>query len=259
MFKERYVNTKFWDDNYIVKLDPIEKLLFLYFLTNPLTNICGIYEISPRRIAFDTGIEEETILTILERFKKAEKIMYQNNYVVIKNFTKYQKNNPKINKGIELVLAQIPKELIKWANIDWDRLSIDYDSLSKATNYSNTNTNTNSNSNTNSNKEEETKSPPTPYQEIQKIFNQKRNNMPEIKILSGNRKNAIRLRYKKYGLDGLTALFEKAGKSNFLNGKNNKKWVATFDWLIEEKNMVKTLEGNFDNKEKKGRGIYDYD
>ena len=73
MAKERYINTKFWDDSYIVKLDPIEKLLFIYLLTNPLTNICGIYEVSLRRIAFDTGIEEEVILTLLRRFEEKRK------------------------------------------------------------------------------------------------------------------------------------------------------------------------------------------
>ena len=41
--KQRYINTKFWDDNYVIQLDPSEKLMFIYFITNPLTNICGIY------------------------------------------------------------------------------------------------------------------------------------------------------------------------------------------------------------------------
>jgi len=38
-WKKRYISTKFWDDEFIVNLDPIEKLLFMYFLTNPLTNV----------------------------------------------------------------------------------------------------------------------------------------------------------------------------------------------------------------------------
>ena len=35
MAKQRYINTKFWRDSYIEDLDPIEKLLFLYLLSNP--------------------------------------------------------------------------------------------------------------------------------------------------------------------------------------------------------------------------------
>jgi len=156
--KQRYVDTKFWDDNYIVERDPIEKLLYLYILTNTLTNILGIYEISLRRIAFDTGIDKDMVIKILERFEKDNKIKYSNGFIVIKNFVKHQADNPKINKGIELLLKETPVELIEWIYIDFDRLGITKDSLyiglnktSKDSNYSNTNTNNNINTNLNSN------------------------------------------------------------------------------------------------------------
>jgi len=90
-----------------------------------------------------------------------------------------------------------------------------------------------------------------PYQEIKDSYNKYRNKMPEIKILSDNRKNTIRLRYKKYG-DDLFTLFEKASKSDFLNGSNDRNWIANFDWLLKEANLVKVLEGNYDNKTSKG-------
>jgi phage replication O-like protein O len=95
-----------------------------------------------------------------------------------------------------------------------------------------------------------------PYQKIIDTYNQNRNKMPAVKILSDNRKNTIRLRYKKYGLDQLTTLFEKAGKSDFLNGDNDRKWVANIDWLLKEANMVKVLEGNYDNKVKENKINY---
>jgi len=123
MSKERYLNTKFWDDSYIIKRDPIEKLLFIYLLTNPLTNIIGIYEISIDRIAFDTGIEQEMVLKILKRFEKDLKIKYKGGYIALKNFTKHQKNNPKINRGIEILIKEVPQDLVKWVDIDYDRLS----------------------------------------------------------------------------------------------------------------------------------------
>ena len=138
MSKKRYIDTKFWDDNYIIDKDPIEKLLFLYLLTNTLTNIIGIYEISLRRIAFDTGIDSEMVKKILERFEADLKIKYDNNWVAIRNFTKHQLNNPKINTGIETLLKEVPEHFIEWVNIDYDRLS-----------HLNTNTNTNTNLNTN--------------------------------------------------------------------------------------------------------------
>jgi len=124
MSKKRYVDTKFWDDNYIMDKDPIEKLLFLYLLTNTLTNIIGIYEISIKRIAFDTGIDKEMVLKILERFEIDNKIKYENGWVIIKNFTRYQLDNPKINAGIKILLKEISTNLIKWSNIDHDRFKI---------------------------------------------------------------------------------------------------------------------------------------
>ncbi len=58
--KQRIVNTKFWDDSYITRLTPTEKLLFLYLITNPLTNISGVYELPLKRVAFDTGFSSAT-------------------------------------------------------------------------------------------------------------------------------------------------------------------------------------------------------
>ncbi len=46
MAKYRVVNTRFWDDAYVAELSPNEKLIFLYLLTNALTTIGGIYELS---------------------------------------------------------------------------------------------------------------------------------------------------------------------------------------------------------------------
>lgn len=107
----------------------------------------GIYEISLELIAFDTGIDKDMVIKILERFKEDEKIKYENGWIALKNFTKYQKDNPKVNRGIEILLKQVPNNLIQWANIDYDRLSIDYRSLSHLNNNNNPNPNPNHNTN----------------------------------------------------------------------------------------------------------------
>lgn len=151
MAKMRYINTKFWDDNYVTELSPAEKLLFLYFLTNPLTTIAGIYEISLKRIEYDTGIIKQDILKMIKKFEKANKIFYiDNNWIFLKNFIKNQSLNPKIELGIKEILSNVPTFIIhKMKEIDSDSTYIDYDSLSKPTIY----TNSNSNSNINSNKD----------------------------------------------------------------------------------------------------------
>lgn len=112
MAKARVVHTRFWMDNYIADLDPTEKLLFLYFITNPFTDICGIYEISLNQIAMDTGIDKEMIKKILLRFEKDNKIVYRNEWIGVKNFIKHQILNPKVLQGIKRCKSVAPQEIL---------------------------------------------------------------------------------------------------------------------------------------------------
>lgn len=121
MAKQRIVNTAFWDDSYISKLNTVEKLLFLYLLTNPLTNISGVYQISNRRIAFDTGIDSATIDKIIKRLSKDKKVKRVKDWIVLVNFVEHQNLNPKVITGIEREINGLPPEISLY--IDYDRLS----------------------------------------------------------------------------------------------------------------------------------------
>jgi hypothetical protein len=124
MAKKRYVNTIFWDDAYVSNLDPSEKLLFIYLITNPCTNISGIYQISLKRVSLDTGIEKEMVLKIFERFQRDNKILYLDGWMAIKNFIKHQNiNSPLIIKGIERELIDVPLKCLSF--IDTDKYGID--------------------------------------------------------------------------------------------------------------------------------------
>jgi hypothetical protein len=138
MAKQRMVNTRFWDDDYTSNLDPIEKLLFLYFLTNTSTNICGVYEIPLKKIANETGIDKEMVIKIIGRFTKDLKVFYKDGWIVVRNFIKHQnQRSPKIQKGIEVELKNVPegvKDLLELKGID---------TLSHSNSNSNSNLNTN--------------------------------------------------------------------------------------------------------------------
>lgn len=114
MSKNRYVNTKFWDDDYVSNLDSDEKLLFIYYLTNPLTSICGIYEISLRRMEFDLKLKQEKILIILKKFQEEKKIYYKDGWIFIINFIKHQAVNSNIKKGIKSEISKIPNNIASW-------------------------------------------------------------------------------------------------------------------------------------------------
>ena len=85
------IDTRFWSDNFISDLNPLDRYLFLYFLTNEHTNICGIYEVPLRRIADETGIEKEMLTKMMKRLKG--KIEYIDGWVAIRNFAKYQSDS----------------------------------------------------------------------------------------------------------------------------------------------------------------------
>jgi hypothetical protein len=100
--KLRSVNTKFWDDPFIEELSPSEKLLFLYLLTNPLANLLGIYEITIKRICYDTGLNKETVSNGLKRFGTVRKAFYYENYIILPNWLK----NQNLNKNMKIAVTR---------------------------------------------------------------------------------------------------------------------------------------------------------
>lgn len=94
---------------------------------------------------------------------------------------------------------------------------------------------------------------PIPYREIADLYNAACPNMPKCTALSEARKKAIRARYSSgYKLDDFRRLFAMAGESTFLNGGNNRNFMANFDWLIRDANMAKVLSGNYADRSGQG-------
>lgn len=73
--------------------------------------------------------------------------------------------------------------------------------------------------------------------------------IPRIKSLSDQRKKCVGARIREYGKPALSTVIRKAAASDFLNGKNGRDFIATFDWLMKPTNFPKVLEGNYDNHE----------
>ncbi len=125
----------------------MEKLVFLYLLTNPLTNISGVYELPLKRVAFDTGIAVEKVEGTIKRLVEDGKVVALGGWIGIVNFIKHQTLNPKVKQGIVSELKRAPKELTDRLSIDYQALGIGFGSLL----HLNTNLKLNSNSNPNSN------------------------------------------------------------------------------------------------------------
>ena len=71
---------------------------------------------------------------------------------------------------------------------------------------------------------------------------------PRVLKITDKRKEAIRKCLAKYSKEELKTVFENAEQSSFLKGKNDRGWSANFDWLISDGNIVKVLEGNYEDR-----------
>ena len=92
------------------------------------------------------------------------------------------------------------------------------------------------------------------YQQIVDLYNETCVSFPSVRSLSDARKKAIRARLNTRTMEDFKRLFEKAEASSFLKGSNKRNWSATFDWLIQDGNMAKVLDGNYDEKASYGGG-----
>ena len=74
-------------------------------------------------------------------------------------------------------------------------------------------------------------------------------NIKPLRMMTEKRIKRLRQICDTYGKDILFEVCRKAFASPFLNGRSAKsKFIATFDWIIDEKNFLNVLEGNFYTK-----------
>lgn len=106
----RMVHTEFWDDPKVVEeMTPEDKYFFLYLLTNANTTQIGIYQITKKQMAFDTGYSLESINALLDRFINHHKMIVYNpntREIALRNWGKYN-----LNRGGKPVIDCVKSEL----------------------------------------------------------------------------------------------------------------------------------------------------
>lgn len=111
MSKLRSLSTSFWSDPFIEDLEPKEKLLFIYLITNDKTNMLGIYENSVKKISFETGLTTNEVESTLKAFERVGKVKRKNHYIILVNYMKHQNYNTNMKKSAIDVYNNLPKEL----------------------------------------------------------------------------------------------------------------------------------------------------
>lgn len=131
MSKQRVIKDEMWDDEWFYELDPSEKLVWVFLLTNPRNNIAGVYQLSRRWAANATGFDRDVFDSIITRFVRDSRLKTHEEWVVIVNFHKHQSKNPKVEAGVVRILENTPKNIVEL--IGYHSLCIAYPTLLNST------------------------------------------------------------------------------------------------------------------------------
>lgn len=75
--------------------------------------------------------------------------------------------------------------------------------------------------------------------------------LPKVQKVTDVRKKKIVVRLKENSREEILEVFRLAEQSDFLSGRSGVWGSCCFDWLMEPKNFVKVLEGNYKNSSAK--------
>lgn len=100
------------------------------------------------------------------------------------------------------------------------------------------------------------KTPNCPHQEIVSLYNKiLSSKLPAVKpnLWNGTRKLNLSSRWKedkdRQNIEWWKNYFNTVADSDFLTGKNERKWFADMGWLVKQDSMIKVLEGKFSRTE----------
>ena len=131
----RNVQMSFWTDRKIEEdFTPADKYMYLFLMTNPLTNLCGCYEIGFKQIAHMTGYDVKKVKAIIERLQSEHKVIsYSNGEVLLLNWHKFNwTTSEKFRNPLLIEIQNIKnegfKEYLKAVYNGLDTVSIPYQS-----------------------------------------------------------------------------------------------------------------------------------
>jgi hypothetical protein len=90
MAEYRTLKMDFWSDPFVEDLPSAAKLLYLYLITSPHTNNLGVLEITRRRIAYETGLDEADVNLHLAQLEASGKLFCVDGVIWIANFVRHQ-------------------------------------------------------------------------------------------------------------------------------------------------------------------------
>ena len=114
MYKLGTLRMNLWDEPFMQKMEArMElKVLYVYLLSNALSNIAGVYKITDRRIRFDLCNENLNLTALFASLKKMKKVYRCGDYVIIKDAPLYIKKMTKTAiKEMDSILWELPDKI----------------------------------------------------------------------------------------------------------------------------------------------------
>lgn len=108
---KRAIDTSIWGDPWFTELSANGKMVFMYLLTNERSTAAGIFDLSPRRMAFDIGIDQSTAESSLEECSGRVRWWPEHSIVWVVNFFRHQAVNDNFLKSAQRTYAELPEDV----------------------------------------------------------------------------------------------------------------------------------------------------
>lgn len=264
----RQIHIKIWSSPDFQELSTQSKFTFIYLFSNSHRNESGVYRITPKTISNETDIPISETIEALKEIENIGLIKYDfEQYIVwVVNAFKYQTVSPNIIKAVYKDLEVIDHSFCDEFKAYYDGILNPYETPSEpllnssgtVAGKGNIKSNINNNIKSNINPpispqgDEPPPSDPCPYGLIVNSYHEQCPDLPKVVKMPNQRKKHVRARWEgnSRSLEFFDQYFKRAGVSEFLNGSNDRLWKADFDWLMNDANMTKVLEGKYDNKDR---------
>lgn len=245
--KARIIQTAFHSDEKMENLSKDAKWLFMYLLTSPYIGLTGAFQVSDKRIQYETGL---TSKDLVEAKKELREIVYfSKGWVVVLHAEKHNGFSKSIKTKVayEKEFHSLPEE-IRDVLGDTDTVSKKEDTVSEKSDTPSGILDTPSNPYTvNSNMDESPRETKPAPQKLQKEQRKLQANEVIIKfnfcfgthyILTGKREKLIFDRLLTFTFEQLCQCCENASRDAFYSGKNDRGWKADPDYLFRSDEIV---------------------
>ena len=192
---------------------------------------------TPKMLADELDFEENTVQLALQALEQLDMIVLEGEYFSITGWEEHQNI-----EGMDRIREQ--NRIRKQRQREKERLIAESRVMSRDSHAIEEDKERDIDKEEDKNKESKEK---VTCQQVVDLYHSVCVSYPQVVRISEARKRAIRARLKVYTLEQIKTVFEKAEASMFMKGANKRNWTADFDWLLNDANIVKILEGKYDN------------